>query len=130
MTYVEGVAREIATCMTSYKVIVDKSTVPVRTGEKVAETIKRYNKNNIDFDVVSSPEFLREGSAVSDTMHPDRTVIGVDNKRAEKIMREIYAPFNAPVIVTDIKSAELIKTCFKCFSCYKNIFYQCCGKYM
>ncbi len=122
LTYVEGVAREIANCMTSYKVIVDKSTVPVRTGEKVAETIKRYNKNNIDFDVVSSPEFLREGSAVSDTMHPDRTVIGVDNKRAEKIMREIYAPFNAPIIVTDIKSAELIKHASNAFLATKISF--------
>ncbi|MDX9702726.1 MAG: UDP-glucose/GDP-mannose dehydrogenase family protein [Candidatus Auribacterota bacterium] len=122
LTYVEAVAREIANCMTSYKVIVDKSTVPVRTGEKVAETIKRYNKNNIDFDVVSSPEFLREGSAVSDTMKPDRTVIGVDNKRAEKIMREIYAPFNAPIIVTDIKSAELIKHASNAFLATKISF--------
>lgn len=109
LTYVERVAREVASCMTSYKVIVDKSTVPVKTGEKVAETIKRYNQHKIDFDVVSNPEFLREGSAVEDTMKTDRIVVGVNNKRAEKIMREIYAPIKAPFIVTDIKSAELIK---------------------
>jgi len=122
LTYVEGVAREIATCMTSYKVIVDKSTVPVKTGEKVAETIKRYNKNNIDFDVVSSPEFLREGSAVEDTMKTDRIVIGLDNKRAEKVMREIYEPFGAPIIITDIKSAELIKHASNAFLATKISF--------
>ncbi|MCD6460311.1 UDP-glucose/GDP-mannose dehydrogenase family protein [bacterium] len=122
LTYVEGVAREIATCMTSYKVIVDKSTVPVKTGEKVAETIKRYNKNNIDFDVVSSPEFLREGSAVEDTIKSDRIVIGLDNKRAEKVMREIYEPFGAPIIITDIKSAELIKHASNAFLATKISF--------
>jgi len=122
LTYVEKVAREIASLMTSYKVIVDKSTVPVKTGEKVAETIQRYNKKKIDFDVVSNPEFLREGSAVEDTLKMDRIVIGVDNKRAEKIMREIYAPFNAPVIVTDIKSAELIKHASNAFLATKISF--------
>jgi len=122
LTYVEKVAREIASLMTSYKVIVDKSTVPVKTGEKVAETILRYNKKKIDFDVVSNPEFLREGSAVEDTLKTDRIVIGVDNKRAEKIMREIFAPFNAPIIVTDIKSAELIKHASNAFLATKISF--------
>ncbi|RJP56296.1 MAG: UDP-glucose/GDP-mannose dehydrogenase family protein [Candidatus Auribacter fodinae] len=122
LTYVEKVAREVATHMTSHKVIVDKSTVPVKTGEKVAETIKRYNKHKIDFDIVSNPEFLREGSAVEDTFKTDRIVIGVDNKRAEKIMREVYAPINAPVIVTDIKSAELIKHASNSFLAMKISF--------
>ena len=87
----------------------DKSTVPVKTGEKVAETIKRYCKAKVDFDVVSNPEFLREGFAVEDLMKPDRIVIGVRSQRPVAAMKEIYAPFNAPIIVTDINSAELIK---------------------
>lgn len=109
LSYVAGAAKEIAAAADSYKVVVDKSTVPVQTAERVAETIKRYNKRNIDFDVVSNPEFLREGSAIDDFLNPDRIVVGVANKRAEKIMREIYAPIKAPFIATDVKSAELIK---------------------
>jgi len=109
LSFIEKVAREIAAAMTSYKIVVDKSTVPVQTGEKVAETIKRYCKARVDFDVVSNPEFLREGFAVEDLMKPDRIVIGVRSQRPVPAMKEIYAPFNAPVIVTDINSAELIK---------------------
>lgn len=109
LSFIEGVAREIAGCMTEYKIIVDKSTVPVKTGEKVAETIKRYNKTRVDFDVVSNPEFLREGFAIEDLMKPDRVVIGVLSPRPVQAMKEIYAPFRAPIIVTDIHSAELIK---------------------
>jgi UDPglucose 6-dehydrogenase len=109
LSFIEKVAREIAAAMTSYKVVVDKSTVPVQTGEKVAETIKRYCKARVDFDVVSNPEFLREGFAVEDLMKPDRIVIGVRSQRPVPAMKEIYAPFNSPVIVTDINSAELIK---------------------
>ena len=95
--------------MTTYKIVVDKSTVPVKTGEKVAETIKRYSPAKVDFDVVSNPEFLREGFAVGDLMKPDRIVIGVRSQRPVAKMKEIYTPFNAPIIVTDINSAELIK---------------------
>ena len=109
MSFVEQVAREIAGTMTEYKIVVDKSTVPVKTGEKVAETIKRYNKHKVDFDVVSNPEFLREGCAVQDLMQPDRVVIGVSGPRPVAKMKEIYSPFNAPIIITDINSAELIK---------------------
>ena len=109
MSFVEKVAREIAGAMTEYKIVVDKSTVPVKTGEKVSETINRYNKHKVDFDVVSNPEFLREGCAVQDLMHPDRIVIGVRSERPVAKMKEIYAPFNAPIIITDINSAELIK---------------------
>lgn len=109
LSYIEGVAREIATCMTSYKIVVDKSTVPVKTGEKVAETIRRYNRSRVEFDVVSNPEFLREGFAVEDLMKPDRIVIGVTSPRPVAAMREIYAPLDAPIVVTDINSAELIK---------------------
>lgn len=109
MTYVEKVAREVAATMTEYKIIVDKSTVPVKTGERVAETIKRYNKHKVEFDVVSNPEFLREGSAVPDLMKPDRIVVGVASQRPVAAMKKVYEPFNAPIIVTDINSAELIK---------------------
>ncbi len=109
MSFVERVAREIAGTMTDYKIVVDKSTVPVKTGEKVAEAIKRYNKHKVDFDVVSNPEFLREGCAVQDLMQPDRVVIGVSGPRPVAKMKEIYSPFHAPIIVTDINSAELIK---------------------
>jgi UDPglucose 6-dehydrogenase len=109
MSFIEKVAREIASAMTSYKIIVDKSTVPVKTGDKVAETIKRYCKAQVEFDVVSNPEFLREGFAVEDLMQPDRVVVGVRSERPVAAMKETYAPFNAPIIITDINSAELIK---------------------
>ncbi|MBI4451927.1 UDP-glucose/GDP-mannose dehydrogenase family protein [Candidatus Woesearchaeota archaeon] len=109
LSYVENVARTIAEVMDSYKVIAEKSTVPVQTGEDVAKTIKAYNRHKVDFDVVSNPEFLREGSAVSDFMKPDRIVIGCDNERARQIMKKLYEPLKAPMLFTDIKSAEIIK---------------------
>jgi UDPglucose 6-dehydrogenase len=109
LSFIEKVAREIAQSMTSYKVVVDKSTVPVKTGDKVAETIKRYCKARVEFDVVSNPEFLREGFAVEDFMKPDRVVVGVRSARPVQAMKSVYEPFNAPLIVTDINSAELIK---------------------
>jgi UDPglucose 6-dehydrogenase len=109
LSFIERVARDIAAAMTEYKVVVDKSTVPVKTGERVTETIKRYCKAKVDFDVVSNPEFLREGFAVGDLMKPDRIVVGVRSERAAKAMKDIYTPFKAPIIVTDIASAELIK---------------------
>jgi UDPglucose 6-dehydrogenase len=109
LSFLEKVAREIAGVLTDYRVIVDKSTVPVKTGEKVAESIKRYNRHGADFDVVSNPEFLREGCAVADLMKPDRIVIGAQSERAIDLMKKIYEPFMAPILVTDINSAELIK---------------------
>jgi UDPglucose 6-dehydrogenase len=108
LSFVEGVAREIATHIREYRIVVDKSTVPVKTGEKVAQTISRYNPG-AEIDVVSNPEFLREGSAVEDLMKPDRIVIGVSSERAVASMKEIYEPFKAPILVTDLNSAELIK---------------------
>jgi UDPglucose 6-dehydrogenase len=109
LSYIEAVARDIAGAMTSYKIVVDKSTVPVKTGEKVTETIKRYCKAKVEFDVVSNPEFLREGFAVGDLMKPDRVVVGTGSPRPVQAMKDVYTPFNAPIIITDINSAELIK---------------------
>jgi len=109
LSFIEKVAREIAGVLSDYRVIVDKSTVPVKTGEKVAESIKRYNKHGAKFDVVSNPEFLREGCAVADLMHPDRIVIGAQSEHAIDLMKKVYEPFMAPILVTDINSAELIK---------------------
>ncbi|MEK7388090.1 MAG: UDP-glucose/GDP-mannose dehydrogenase family protein [Elusimicrobiota bacterium] len=109
LSAVENVAETVAKHMQGYTVIVDKSTVPVETGDWVSKTIQRFNKSGTPYDVVSNPEFLSEGSAVKDFMQPDRVVLGVSSKRAETIMREIYAPLKALVLVTDLKSAELIK---------------------
>ncbi|HVO32992.1 MAG TPA: UDP-glucose/GDP-mannose dehydrogenase family protein [Elusimicrobiota bacterium] len=109
LTHIEAVAREIANNLHAYTVIAEKSTVPVETGEQVERTIMRYNRNNVPFDVVSNPEFLREGTAIADFLHPDRIVIGGKSKRARKVMTDLYAPLKAHVVLTDLKSAELIK---------------------
>jgi UDPglucose 6-dehydrogenase len=109
LSFIEGVAREIAGSMASYKIIVDKSTVPVKTGDKVTETIRRYCKAKVEFDVVSNPEFLREGFAIEDFLKPDRIVVGVRSQRPVQALKEVYEPLQAPIIVTDINSAELIK---------------------
>jgi UDPglucose 6-dehydrogenase len=109
LSYVETVARQVGHLLRRYTVIVDKSTVPVNTGDKVRQTLLLHGKKNVPFDVVSNPEFLREGSAVQDFMKPDRIVVGVESEKAEEWMRALYAPLKAPLIVTDIKSAELIK---------------------
>src|ERR1700757_5187511 len=119
LSFLEKVAREIAGVLTDYRVIVDKSTVPVKTGEKVAESIKRYNRHRANFDVVSNPEFLREGCAVADLMHPDRIVIGAQSEHAIDLMKKVYEPFMAPILVTDISSAELIKHCANSFLALK-----------
>ena len=109
LTSIENVARAIARNLNSYKLIVEKSTVPVQTGSKVKETIYRYRKNSVEFDIASNPEFLREGKAIYDFFHPDRIVVGVEHKRAEKIIRKLYSSIKAPLIVTDINTSELIK---------------------
>lgn len=93
LTYIEKVAREIAEVLKpemGYKVIVDKSTVPVKTGEKVRQTIKRYAGPDVQFDIVSNPEFLREGCAVDDLLHPDRIVIGANSERAMNVIKRVY----------------------------------------
>ncbi len=109
LSYVENVAKKIAQVMDSYKLVVEKSTVPVETGHRIAELISSINIHKVEFDVISNPEFLREGSAVYDFMHPDRIVVGCENNRAKQIMKELYKPLNVPIIFTDIKSAEIIK---------------------
>ena len=109
LSYVENVATEIARNMTSYRLIVEKSTVPVATGKWVEHTIKLNIKKKIKFDVASNPEFLREGSAISDFTDPDRIVIGVSSKKARDILLELYKEIDAKIVVTDINSAELIK---------------------
>jgi nucleotide sugar dehydrogenase len=108
LRYIEQVSREIACHMNNYKVVVEKSTVPVETNKWV-KYIMRLNNHKIEFDVASNPEFLKEGSAISDFMHPDRVVLGVESKRAEKLLMKLYKPLNAPIVVTNIQSAEIIK---------------------
>ena len=110
LSYVLGVAKELGKIITEYKVVVDKSTVPVGTAEKVTQAISEHAK--VDFDVVSNPEFLREGYAVEDFLKPDRVVIGTSSERAQKVMEELYKPFvrqGNPIFFMDEKSAELTK---------------------
>jgi UDPglucose 6-dehydrogenase len=110
LQHVLGVAREIARAMNGYKVIVDKSTVPVGTSEKVREVVRRETTH--PFSVVSNPEFLKQGAAVEDFLKPDRVVIGAEDPRAAQMMQELYAPFTrtgAPIMVMDCASAELCK---------------------
>ena len=112
LQYVLGVAKQIATAMNGYKVIVDKSTVPIGTAQKVAKVIRENQKEPYPFDVVSNPEFLKQGNAVDDFLSPDRVIIGSDSEKATKIMQEIYSPFfrtGNRIIVMDVKSAEMTK---------------------
>ena len=115
LKYVLAVARSIGEHMTEYKVVVTKSTVPVGTSDKVgaavAESLKKRNAE-LEFDVVSNPEFLKEGAAIDDFMRPDRVVVGTDNPRVTELLRALYEPFTRSrekVIVMDVKSAELTK---------------------
>jgi UDPglucose 6-dehydrogenase len=139
LTYVENVAREIAVNMNSYRLIVEKSTVPAETGQRIKRTIilnlpKKFKsgKNGFDFDVASNPEFLREGSAIEDFMSPDRVVIGVESKKAEDLLREIYKPVKTHFVVTNINSAEIIKHASNSFLATKisfaNALSQICNR--
>jgi len=122
LTGIENVARNIAINMTGYRLIVEKSTVPVQTCEWVKHTISTYIKHKVKFDVASNPEFLREGSAINDFMHPDRIVFGVESKKAKEILMSLYKPLNAPLVITNIKSAELIKHASNAFLATKISF--------
>lgn len=108
LSYVETVAKQVASAMDGYKIIVNKSTVPVGTGQKIKEILAKFSKN-MSFDIVSNPEFLREGTAIGDFLYPDRVVIGVENDKAKKLMQAVYEPIKAPLVFTDIPSAEIIK---------------------
>lgn len=142
LSYVEAVASEIARSINGYKVIIEKSTVPVYTNEWIRRVIERNGVSRDAFDVVSNPEFLREGTAVEDFLHPDRIVIGADSERASDVMSEIYAPLTAgtyyavpnaipgccsgmkppPLLLTSTKSAEIIKHASNAFLALKISF--------
>src|SRR6184192_1763612 len=109
LTAVGEVARAIGEAMERYIVVVNKSTVPVGTGEFVREVIERHQKTRVPFDVVSNPEFLREGCAIEDTLRPDRIVIGAPTQQVAMSLLELYAPLERPMIITDVPSAEIIK---------------------
>ncbi len=124
LSYVYAAARELAKHLRDYTVIVDKSTVPVGTARNVARIIREENPQ-ADFDMASNPEFLREGSAISDFMRPDRVVIGVESPRAEQRLRELYRPLNlieTPIMATGLESAELIKYASNAFLATKISF--------
>lgn len=125
LSYVEEVGRGIAKHMTGYKVIATKSTVPVGTGEKLREVIKASQKQPIRFDIVSNPEFLREGSAIEDFLRPNRVVIGADSAEAVAIMKNLYRPLyllETPIVITDIPTAEMIKYASNAFLATKVSF--------
>jgi UDPglucose 6-dehydrogenase len=124
LVYVYEAAKQIAQHLCNYTVIVDKSTVPVGTARQVERIIREENPQ-ADFDVASNPEFLREGAAISDFMRPDRVVLGVESERAEKLLRELYRPINlieAPIHVTNLESAELVKYASNAFLATKISF--------
>lgn len=124
LTYVYAAAEQVAHALTGYAVIVDKSTVPVGTGRRVAEIV-RGARPDLEFDVASNPEFLREGNAIGDFMHPDRVVIGTESARAREVLRQIYRPLSlieAPILFTGIETAELIKYAANSFLAMKITF--------
>jgi len=130
LRYVLRVASQIGQIMTEYRIIVNKSTVPVGTSDKVGDTVRKELKkrglDRLEFDVVSNPEFLKEGNAVQDFMRPDRVVVGTDNVRTAALFRELYDPFvrttNNPILIMDNKSAELTKYASNAFLATKVSF--------
>jgi UDPglucose 6-dehydrogenase len=125
LSYVEEVARTIAEQMDDYKVIVTKSTVPVGTGDRIREILLAHQDRPHHFDVVSNPEFLREGSALEDFMRPNRVVIGAESPQAVAIMRDLYRPLyliETPILITDVKTAEMIKYASNAFLATKISF--------
>lgn len=122
LSYVKQAALDIAQSLAAPIIVVNKSTVPVETGDLVATIIREHQVSKHDVRVVSNPEFLREGSAIVDFMKPDRIVLGVDNHDAEAIMRDLYAPLEAKIIATDVRTAEMIKYAANCFLATKISF--------
>jgi UDPglucose 6-dehydrogenase len=122
LSQVEAAARDIARGMNDYKIVVNKSTVPVGTGDLVARVIKEGTPPDARFDVCANPEFLREGSAIEDTLAPDRIVVGVSNQHVAERLLELYAPLDRPIIVTDVATAEMIKHASNAFLAAKVSF--------
>ena len=125
LEYVYQVAETIGKLMTGYKIIVTKSTVPVGTGKEISEIIRKNQKEEIPFDVVSNPEFLREGSAIEDFLRPNRVVIGTNNEQATAIMKDLYSPLNLieiPFLNTNVETAEMIKYASNAFLATKISF--------
>ncbi len=122
LSQVTAVAHGIAAHINSYKVIVNKSTVPVGTGNLVREIIEKNKQKNVEFDVVSNPEFLREGSAIHDTLYPDRIVIGAPSHTVAMKLLKLYAPLERPMLITDVTSAEIIKYASNAFLASKISF--------
>src|SRR2546425_2567471 len=125
---VEQVAAAIGRAMEKYTVIVNKSTVPVGTGDFVRDVIARHQRQRVPFDVVSNPEFLCEGSAIEDTLRPDRIVIGAPNQQVAMTLLELYAPLERPMIITDVPSAEIIKYASNAFLAAKISYAVFCLK--
>jgi UDPglucose 6-dehydrogenase len=125
LTYVEEAARQIGRSMNEYKIIVIKSTVPVGTGDHINKIIKaelKKRNQDISFDLVSNPEFLREGKALQDALYPERIVIGCETKKAQKVMKDLYKENNSPIVFTTIKNAEMIKYASNAFLATKISF--------
>ncbi|MGF1573219.1 MAG: UDP-glucose dehydrogenase family protein [Sumerlaeia bacterium] len=122
LSYVAAVAKEIALAINDYKIIVNKSTVPVGTGLFTKGIIEEHKKNDVPFDVVSNPEFLKEGSAITDSFMPDRIVIGAPTQNVAMSLLELYAPLERPMLITDVASAELIKYASNAFLATKISF--------
>lgn len=122
LSQVEAVAKTIAKSVDRYKIIVNKSTVPVGTGNFVRDIISKNQRHRIDFDVVSNPEFLREGSAIQDTLKPDRIIVGAPSKTVAMTLLELYAPLERPMLITDVESAEMIKYASNAFLATKISF--------
>jgi len=119
LTAVASVAEGIAGALTGYRLIVEKSTVPVRTGSRIRDQISLLTRGAVPFDVACNPEFLREGSAIHDFMHPDRIVLGVTSERSERLLRDLYVSFACPLLVTDLTTAETIKHASNAFLAMK-----------
>jgi UDPglucose 6-dehydrogenase len=119
---VRAVAREIGLALDAPKMVVSKSTVPVETGELISSIIREHARGDHRVSVVSNPEFLREGSAVADFLKPDRIVIGTDDPQAEQALRDLYAPLDVPIVVTDVRTSEMIKYAANAFLATKISF--------
>lgn len=132
MAPLEKAIQDIASALTGYTLIVEKSTLPIQTGEWLGEKLQKTIKSGVKFDIAAVPQFLREGNAVQDFMRPDRIVIGANNQKAVDLLVQIYQPLNTPILVTDINSAELIKHASNAFLAMKisfiNSIAQICEK--